>query len=95
MSWDGIEDFLAPAREPQYWARGDRPDARAFSRALAEQVYSLRFRRGWTQAELAAAAGTTQSAISRCEATASVPTIPLLLRLAAALGVRLEVNLVD
>lgn len=95
MTWDGIDDFLAPMRKATYWSRGDQPDPAAITRALAAQLYTLRSRRGWTQADLADAAQTTQSVISRCEAASTVPTIPVLVRLATALGVRLEVNLVE
>ncbi|ASR33719.1 hypothetical protein BAY61_00515 [Prauserella marina] len=60
---------------------------------LGSTVRHLRTLRGWTQARLASAAGMTQPAIARFEAGATVPTIPVLERLAGALGAELFVDL--
>ncbi|MEU3272091.1 helix-turn-helix transcriptional regulator [Saccharomonospora sp. NPDC006951] len=60
---------------------------------LGHTVRHLRTLRGWTQARLASAAGMTQPAIARFEAGATVPTIPVLERLAHALGAELFVDL--
>ena len=49
---------------------------------------------GLSQAALAAAAGTTQSAIARLEQDESNPTIATLVRCAAAAGYRIEIGLV-
>ncbi|MBM7786134.1 helix-turn-helix domain-containing protein [Tenggerimyces flavus] len=49
--------------------------------------------RGWTQSELARAAEMTQPAVARFEAGGTVPTIPLLERLARALEAELVVRL--
>src|SRR3954464_14159096 len=56
---------------------------------LGRAVRELRDRRGWSQTELAGAASMTQSAIARFEAGGTVPTLPVLERLARALDVEL------
>jgi transcriptional regulator with XRE-family HTH domain len=55
-------------------------------------VRELRERHGWSQTQLAQAAGMTQSAVARFEAGGTVPTLPVLERLAQALDVRLAVG---
>lgn len=60
---------------------------------LGKAVRERREQRGWTQGQLAAAAGMTQSAVARFEAGGTVPTIPVLDRLATALGAKLVVKL--
>jgi ribosome-binding protein aMBF1 (putative translation factor) len=60
---------------------------------LGAAVREMREQRGWTQAQLAEAAGMTQPAVARFEAGGTVPTIPVLERLAHALGATLEVRL--
>ncbi|GAB2740173.1 hypothetical protein GCM10027174_11970 [Salinifilum aidingensis] len=52
----------------------------------------MRERLGWTQAELAEEADMTQPAVARFEAGGTVPTIPVLERLARALGAELDVR---
>jgi transcriptional regulator with XRE-family HTH domain len=52
---------------------------------LGRVVRELRQARGWSQTELARAAGMTQSAVARFEAGGTVPTLPVLERLAKAL----------
>ncbi|GAA1546726.1 hypothetical protein GCM10009827_078620 [Dactylosporangium maewongense] len=59
---------------------------------LGRAVRELRERRGWSQTELAEAASMTQSAIARFEAGGTVPTLPVLERLARALDVELAVG---
>jgi ribosome-binding protein aMBF1 (putative translation factor) len=59
---------------------------------LGRAVRELRERRGWSQTELAEAAAMTQSAIARFEAGGTVPTLPVLERLARALDVELAVR---
>lgn len=49
-------------------------------------------RAGWSQADLAAAAGMTQSAIARFEAGGTVPTLVVRERLASAPDAALTVN---
>jgi transcriptional regulator with XRE-family HTH domain len=53
----------------------------------------MREQRGWTQAQLAELANLTQPAVARFEAGGTVPTIPVLERLAHALGAKLVVRL--
>ncbi|MFG1953663.1 helix-turn-helix domain-containing protein [Micromonospora sp. NPDC048830] len=59
---------------------------------LGREVRHLRERNGWTQSRLARAAGMTQSAIARFEAGGTVPTLPVLQRLACALDQQLDVR---
>jgi len=63
----------------------------AFELGLA--VREMRERRGWTQVQLAQASGLTQPAVARFEAGGTVPTIPVLERLANALEAELVVRL--
>ena len=86
---------LAEARE----ARMDRPGvAEAYQQArlrfeLGEAVRSRREELGWSQRQLAERAGMTQPGVARFEAGGTIPTIPVLERLANALGLRLTVTL--
>jgi ribosome-binding protein aMBF1 (putative translation factor) len=59
---------------------------------LGRAVRGLREGAGWTQGELANAAGMTQSAIARFEAGGTVPALVVLERLASALHATLTVN---
>jgi len=63
---------------------------RAFE--LGRTVRQIREQRGWSQAELAKAAHMTQSAVARFEAGGTVPTLPVLDRLAQALDAELIVQ---
>jgi HTH-type transcriptional regulator / antitoxin HipB len=56
-------------------------------------VRALREQRGWSQTELAERAGMTQSAMARFEAGGTLPTLPVLERIAAALRMRLSIEL--
>jgi ribosome-binding protein aMBF1 (putative translation factor) len=60
---------------------------------LGRSVRDLRERLGWSQSRLAQAAGMTQSAVARFEAGGTVPTLPVLERLARALDADLTVDL--
>jgi ribosome-binding protein aMBF1 (putative translation factor) len=68
-------------------------DATRLAFELGKTVRELREQRGWTQAQLAEASDMTQPAVARFEAGGTVPTIPVLERLARALGVELVVRL--
>jgi transcriptional regulator with XRE-family HTH domain len=70
-------------------------DEAALSFALAEQVRGIRVDKGLSQADLAEAMGTTQSAIARLEAGGTSPTLPTLRKLADALGVDLVLGFRD
>jgi HTH-type transcriptional regulator/antitoxin HipB len=86
---------LAEARA----ARMERPvAAEAYEQArlrfeLAEAVRSRREELGWSQRQLAERAGMTQPGVARFEAGGTTPTIPVLERLASALGLQLTVAL--
>jgi len=77
----------------------DRPGvAEAYQQArlrfeLGEAVRSRREELGWSQRQLAERAGMTQPGVARFEAGGTTPTIPVLERLANALGLRLTVTL--
>ena len=59
---------------------------------LGRTVRALREQRGWSQAQLAAAAGMTQSAVARFEAGGTVPSLRIVDRLAQALDAELTVQ---
>ena len=86
---------LGEARE----ARMERPAAaEAYEQErlrfeLAEAVRSRREELGWSQRQLAERAGMTQPGVARFEAGGTTPTIPVLERLAGALGLQLTVAL--
>jgi len=67
-------------------------DAAKLAFDLGRAVRELREQHGWSQAQLAEAAGMTQSAVARFEAGGTVPTLPVLERLARALDVELSVR---
>ncbi len=58
----------------------------------AYEVARLRLAKGLTQAELAGLAGTKQSCIARLESGKIEPTLPLLRKLAKAMGFRLKID---
>jgi len=60
---------------------------------LAQAVRSRREELGLSQRQLAERAGMTQPGIARFEAGGTTPTIPVLERLAIALGLRLTIAL--
>ena len=59
---------------------------------LGRAVRASREQRDWSQAQLAAAAGMTQSAVARFEAGGTVPSLRVLDRLAQALDAELTVQ---
>jgi ribosome-binding protein aMBF1 (putative translation factor) len=61
---------------------------------LGRSVRVLREQRGWSQAQLAAAAKMTQSAVARFEAGGTIPSLPVLDRLAQALDADLAVQVI-
>ena len=86
---------LADARQ----VRMDRPEvATAYEQTrlryeLAEAVRLRREELGWSQRQLAERAGMSQPGVARFEAGGTTPTLPLLERLAQALGLTLNVSL--
>lgn len=86
---------LAEARQ----ARTGRPAAaEAYQAArlrfeLGEAIRARREELGWSQRQLAERAAITQPGVARFEAGGTTPTLPLLERLADALGLALTVSL--
>jgi ribosome-binding protein aMBF1 (putative translation factor) len=86
---------LVEARE----ARIRRPEVAAAYEAaklryeLAAAIRARREELGWSQRQLAERAGMSQPGVARFEAGGTTPTLPLLERLAAALGLTLTVSL--
>ena len=72
------------------------PEVKAAYDALepAFQIARLRIERGLTQAQLAELVGTKQPSIARLERGTSEPSLAFLRKLAAALGMRVEINFV-
>lgn len=70
----------------------DAYEATRIAFELGQQVRHLRENNGWSQSQLAQAAGMTQSAVARFEAGGTVPTLPVLERLARALNMKLDVR---
>jgi ribosome-binding protein aMBF1 (putative translation factor) len=70
----------------------DAYEAARLAFELGRSVRQLRERQGWSQSELAREAGMTQSAVARFEAGGTVPTLPVLERLARAIGAELAVS---
>jgi ribosome-binding protein aMBF1 (putative translation factor) len=71
---------------------GEAYDAARLAFELGAGVRELRLTRGWSQADLASAAGMTQSAVARFEAGGTVPTLPVLGRIAQALDADLTIR---
>lgn len=67
-------------------------DAARLAFELGAAVRELRGANGWSQVELATAAGMTQSAVARFEAGGTTPTLPVLSRIARALDADLTVK---
>ena len=79
-SWTGMRErrFAEPGAAEAY-------EAARLAFELGAAVRELRLARNWSQAELASAAGMTQSAVARFEAGGTEPTLPVLGRIARAL----------
>jgi len=65
----------------------------SLEREIGRQVLRLRQRRGWTQAQLAEALDTKQSAVARLESGSHRPSLATLNHICEVLGARLEVRL--
>jgi DNA-binding XRE family transcriptional regulator len=86
---ESVEDFVKAekSRDPKF--------AEEFERLqLARRVRALREAKHMTQGDLAERAGTKQPAIARLESGRVVPRLDLLQKIAAALGMMLEVQFV-
>ena len=86
-SWAEVRDrrMAEPGAKQAY-------DATRLADELGRTVRQLRETRGWSQTELAKAAAMTQSAVARFEAGGTVPSLPVLGRLASALDADLVVQ---
>lgn len=86
-SWSGLRDrrMAEPGAAEAY-------EAARLAFELGAAVRELRQARAWSQAELASAAGMTQSAVARFEAGGTVPTFAVLARVARALDADLTVR---
>ena len=87
-SWSVLRErrMAEPGAEEAY-------DAARLAFELGAAVSELRLGCGWSQAQLASAAGMTQSAVARFEAGRTVSTLAVLGRIAKALNADLTVRL--
>ena len=85
------EEIVQPRRDSAGYREGYDEARRAF--LIGQAVRERRLALGLSQTELANRASMTQPALSRLEAGGAVPTIPVLDRIAAALGADLIVTL--
>lgn len=86
-AWSGLRD-----RRMAESGAAEAYEAARLAFELGAEVRELRLARGWGQAELASAAGMTQSAVARFESGGTVPTLPVLGRIARALDADLTVR---
>ncbi|MEV4479100.1 helix-turn-helix domain-containing protein [Micromonospora coxensis] len=87
IDWNDLRD-----RRMAESGAADAYEATRIAFELGREVRHLRESNGWSQSQLAQASGMTQSAIARFEAGGTVPTLPVLERLARALDRRLDVR---
>jgi ribosome-binding protein aMBF1 (putative translation factor) len=85
------EELAQPRRNSQEYRAGHAEARRAH--LIGQAVRDRRLELGLSQAEVATRAGMTQPALSRLEAGGTVPTIPLLDRISAALNADLIVEI--
>ncbi len=78
-------------KDPEFAAAYAEADAEY---SVLEAMLKARIEAGLTQAEVAARAGTTQSAIARLEGGRVSPTVETLRKYAKAVGKRLKVEMV-
>ncbi len=88
-SWSEIRD-----RRMSESGAAEAYQVAALAYELGRAVRGLRHQRNWTQAQLAGAAGMTQSAVARFEAGGTVPSLRVLERLATALDADLTVSVI-
>jgi len=88
---DSYEKIARRPRDSAEFREGYADARRAF--LIGQAVRERRLALGLSQTEVAARAGMTQPALSRLEAGGTVPTIPVLERIAAALGAELIVTI--
>lgn len=82
-----LEEFVEEQRatDPEFSLEWDKLE-------IARKIRALRENKRLTQAELAARAHTTQSAIARLESGRTAPTFDLLQKVAVAMGHRLNIG---
>ncbi|MGQ0629926.1 MAG: helix-turn-helix domain-containing protein [Sporichthyaceae bacterium] len=85
------EEIARGRRGTEGYREGYAEAQRAYE--LGQAVRARRLELGLSQVEIAHRAGMTQSALSRLEAGAVVPTIPVLERVSAALDAKLVVTI--
>lgn len=85
------EEIADQRRASSGYREGYDEARRAF--LIGQAVRERRLALGLSQTKLAAAAGMTQPALSRLEAGGAVPTIPVLDRIAVALGAELIITI--
>lgn len=85
------EEIARQRRSSADYREGYDEARRAF--LIGQAVRERRLALSMSQTELAAGAGMTQPALSRLEAGGAVPTIPVLERIAIALGAELVVTI--
>ena len=85
------EEIARQRRDSTDYHEGYDEARRAF--LIGQAVRERRLALGLSQTKLAADAGMTQPALSRLEAGGAVPTIPVLERIAVALGAELIVTI--
>ena len=86
-SWTGLRERRIAEPGAERGVRGGALGVRARGRRCASCGWG-----GWSQAQLASAAGMTQSAVARFEAGGTVPTLAVLGRIANALNADLTVR---
>lgn len=84
---DTFKELLADPEFAQVW------QADAAKRELTKKLIKARIERQMTQQELSKATGLKQSAVSRFERGGHIPTTATLAKIAAGLGMKLEVRL--
>ncbi len=90
-SHTSYEDLASQRRSSDDYRQGHAEAERAY--LLGKAIRERRLALGLSQVELAARAGMTQPALSRLEAGGTIPTIPLLDRISAALDADLVVQI--
>ena len=84
-------DFIYTSDEQKIVIEVEQKSTR---RSVIEQYVQCRKRQGLTQAELAKRAGVPRTNITRFESGSYNPSLELLVRIAAALGMSLQMQLV-
>lgn len=82
-SWDDVKQTLSSIPK-------DEQHAIDFTAKLVAKIIIRRKDLGWTQAQLAEAAGLKQSAVARIELGNSIPRIDTLQKLAKAVGMKID-----